>query len=696
MTGISNLTWPRARAGDALSALAARAGLEPKQAELGAPNAHLDSWLAEAACFLGVELESVEAPYAQVTAMLGSSAPALIKVCPDGDLIALMSTSRSRASVLTPDGERRSVALSELALSLTAPHAAPIVEELSALADRVDLTGSRRARAVSALTTARLRFTQIGGVYSLRLSPEAPLRRHARKGALWPRMLLIAAAHALSYALGLASWWAIGRGALAGRLDAGFLLAWAALLSTAAIVRASGLWWMGGTAIDASVILKQRLLAGALRISPDVLRAEGVGSSLGRVLEANAVERLASDGGFLALFALIELAAAAVVLGAGAGGAVHLSLFGATLLVAALLLRRYLVQRRAWTRQRLGLTHDLVEAMVGHATRLAQQPHDERHLREDRALTAYASASGELDHTLASLQALLPRGWLVLAVLGLVPAVVGGAASSAQLALALGGAVLAFAALHSLVEGLTRLADAAIAWEAVAPLVHAGGQAPAVAPPGLALSQPSSAAPVASLRGVVLRPPRRALPVLAGCDLTIERGARLLLEGASGAGKSTLGAVLSGLRSADAGLVLAGGLDRASLGESGWRRRVACAPQFHDNHLFSGPLAFNLLVGRTWPPSAADLEEASALCTELGLGPVIARMPAGLLEMVGETGWQLSHGEKSRVYLARALLQGAELVVLDESLAALDPGTLEIAIRCIERRASAALVVAHP
>ena len=49
-------------------------------------------------------------------------------------------------------------------------------------------------------------------------------------------------------------------------------------------------------------------------------------------------------------------------------------------------------------------------------------------------------------------------------------------------------------------------------------------------------------------------------------------------------------------------------------------------------------------------------------------------MPAGLFQPVGETGWQLSHGERSRIYMARALLQGADLVVLDESFAELDPG----------------------
>ncbi|HEY7492222.1 MAG TPA: ATP-binding cassette domain-containing protein [Candidatus Tectomicrobia bacterium] len=57
---------------------------------------------------------------------------------------------------------------------------------------------------------------------------------------------------------------------------------------------------------------------------------------------------------------------------------------------------------------------------------------------------------------------------------------------------------------------------------------------------------------------------------------------------------------------------------------------------------------------------------------------------------------QLSHGERSRLYMARALLQSADLVILDERFAALDPETLRLALRCVLARASTLLVIAHP
>src|ERR1700730_8799595 len=97
-----------------------------------------------------------------------------------------------------------------------------------------------------------------------------------------------------------------------------------------------------------------------------------------------------------------------------------------------------------------------------------------------------------------------------------------------------------------------------------------------------------------------------------------------------------------------------------------------------------------------WRHTDDDLREARELCHELGLGPLLDRMPAGLDQMVGETGWQLSQGERSRVFLARALLQRAEIIVLDETLAALDPENLQQCLECVMRRAGTLFVIAHP
>jgi ATP-binding cassette subfamily B protein len=71
-------------------------------------------------------------------------------------------------------------------------------------------------------------------------------------------------------------------------------------------------------------------------------------------------------------------------------------------------------------------------------------------------------------------------------------------------------------------------------------------------------------------------------------------------------------------------------------------------------------------------------------------------MPSGVLQSVGETGWQLSHGERSRLFLARALLQNPDVLILDESFAQLDPETMGLALDAVVARAPAILLIAHP
>jgi ATP-binding cassette subfamily B protein len=259
--------------------------------------------------------------------------------------------------------------------------------------------------------------------------------------------------------------------------------------------------------------------------------------------------------------------------------------------------------------------------------------------------------------------------------------------------------LLAHGAFRKLSTSITALARAAIAGREIQPLLRVAGQPEAAPSPEYAVETETGAGrsgPLLVAAGLSYRYPERPEPVLSRCSLTVEPGDHLLLTGPSGGGKSTLGALLTGLRAPTAGLLLLEGLDHFTLGLDGWRRRVAAAPQFHENHVITETLAFNLLMGRGWPPSPEDMEEADEVCRALGLGELIDRMPAGLLQVVGETGWHLSHGERSRLYIARTLLQRAKLLVLDESFAALDPGTLARSLDAVLERAPALLVIAHP
>jgi ATP-binding cassette subfamily B protein len=293
----------------------------------------------------------------------------------------------------------------------------------------------------------------------------------------------------------------------------------------------------------------------------------------------------------------------------------------------------------------------------------------------------------------------VPAGWLWLAIAALAPAFVAGdAASPGRLAISLGGILFAQRAFGGIAGGLAGLARAAVAWQQVADL-FAAGRGEVAAPQAFLrrtqLVADATHTPLIDATALNFRHRPEGEPALARADLRIGHGERILLEGASGAGKSTLAALLTGLRTPQSGLLLLGGWDRATLGDD-WHRLAASAPQFHENHVLSGTLAFNLLMGREWPASLEDLHEAEQLCHELGLGELLARMPSGLQQRVGETGWQLSHGERSRIFLARALLQRAPLTVMDESFAALDPQTLATCLCCAMARTQALVVIAHP
>ncbi len=680
---IAGVTWPHARAGEAIAALADAAGLGARGERIGAPPAdRLDeAWLIDAGRWIGIDIEPVATAYGEVEAMLRGSAPAIVEV--PGGVIAIVRARGGALIALGPDLRRARIPIAEVAATLRRPVEAP--------SDGVAVTPL-----TAVLRATRLRFEHVGGVAMLRRAVGAPVRDRLRDLRASRRIAAIVAIHLVGFVSSVVAWAAIGHTILSGTIDAGWLAAWALLVATGTIARIATNALTGPLALDAATVLRERMLAGALRLPADAIRGDGAGRALGRVFEANALEELAVGGGFTALLATVELVVVGTVLAFGAGGLLHVGLLVATVALAVLGGRRYFHARVAWTEQRLAITHELVDSMIGHATRLAQQPAIDRHTDEDRALATYAQRSVELDRHVAWLQAMVPRGWLVVAVIGLAPALMLGPVEIPALAIALGGIVLGHGALTKLGDAATRLTDAAVAWRSVAPLVEAGGTALAVAPPALACSVPSPGQPLVMLRGVRYQPPRGSLPVLASCDLEIRDGDRVVLEGASGSGKSTLAAVVAGLRRPDAGLVLAGGLDRATLGERGWRRRIALVPQFHDNHVFFGSLAFNVLMTRTWPPSAADLTDADTVLRELGLGPLVDRMPGGMSQIVGETGWTLSHGERGRVFIARALLSGAPLVILDESLAALDPQTLIKTLACIDRRAGAALVIAHP
>jgi ATP-binding cassette subfamily C protein CydCD len=147
-------------------------------------------------------------------------------------------------------------------------------------------------------------------------------------------------------------------------------------------------------------------------------------------------------------------------------------------------------------------------------------------------------------------------------------------------------------------------------------------------------------------------------PVFTGLSAVAGPGRWLAVTGPSGAGKSTLLSVLLGFLPPAAGQVRVTG-------------RAAWCPQ--EAHLFDSTLRGNLLLGRsaTEGPEQAEGDMAAALAA-VGLSGLVSRLPAGLDTRIGPGGAFLSGGERQRLAVARTLMTGAEVILLDEPTAHLD------------------------
>ena len=163
--------------------------------------------------------------------------------------------------------------------------------------------------------------------------------------------------------------------------------------------------------------------------------------------------------------------------------------------------------------------------------------------------------------------------------------------------------------------------------------------------------------------------------ILTGAEFSLPKGAFAVITGPSGIGKSTLLKLLLGVFRPDGGcLELACGEERVKLDRS-TRRLFAYVPQ--GNLLLSGSLRENLTIVR---PDAT--EEQLRLATYVSaMDEFLHQLPNGLDTVMGESGAGLSEGQAQRLAIARAVLGGAPILLLDECTSALDARTEETVLR---------------
>ncbi|MCR5866680.1 type I secretion system permease/ATPase [Aquincola sp. J276] len=164
-------------------------------------------------------------------------------------------------------------------------------------------------------------------------------------------------------------------------------------------------------------------------------------------------------------------------------------------------------------------------------------------------------------------------------------------------------------------------------------------------------------------------------PLLDGLNLRIRPGERVGFIGKLGSGKSTLLRLLMNLYAPASGTVLLDDLATTQLDAQSLRRQVGYVPQ--DVTLFHGSIRDNIELGRTEGGDAALLAAARSACLE----ETLSQLPSGLATPVGERGELLSGGQRQAVAIARALLGGPRLLLLDEPSSMMDPATEQRLIR---------------
>lgn len=207
--------------------------------------------------------------------------------------------------------------------------------------------------------------------------------------------------------------------------------------------------------------------------------------------------------------------------------------------------------------------------------------------------------------------------------------------------------------------GLAAAAAARVIEAAEAPIPMADPANPAPLPRGNALR----------FEGVHFRWQADRPEVFDGLSLDIPSGSRVALLGPSGIGKSTLAALALRLASPDAGRILLGGVDIATLAAADLRHRIGWLSQ--TTHLFDDTIRANLLLAA---PKATDAQLWDALA-QARIAEAVHALPQGLDSYLGEAGQGFSGGQGRRLALARALLSPARILILDEPCAGLDAET---------------------
>jgi len=178
---------------------------------------------------------------------------------------------------------------------------------------------------------------------------------------------------------------------------------------------------------------------------------------------------------------------------------------------------------------------------------------------------------------------------------------------------------------------------------------------------------------------------------ITGFNMTLQPNETVALIGKSGSGKTTVTNLMLRTLDPQKGQILFDGVPEEDLSLDWIRQQIALVPQ--DPFLFFGTIRDNLLIAKD---DATD-EELMAAVTAAELKEFVDSSPQGLDTMVGDQGAALSGGQAQRLAIARAILKGAPIVVLDEPTSQIDVETEALLNRALERLTEnkTVLLIAH-
>lgn len=183
----------------------------------------------------------------------------------------------------------------------------------------------------------------------------------------------------------------------------------------------------------------------------------------------------------------------------------------------------------------------------------------------------------------------------------------------------------------------------------------------------------------------------RSIPALQNLTLRLRPGEMTAVVGKSGSGKSTVANILLKLIDPDSGCVNINGTDLKHIDTSDLRKNVSYVPQ--RPFIFKDTLRNNI----TLPKPNATPEELDAAIRDALLTALVDSLPEGLETRITDMGLNLSTGERQRIAIARAILKGAPVVIVDEAVSAQDKDNELLLTKAFERlsREKTVLVIAH-